>query len=413
MKATYKLKHKLADMRGKYLYQNKGDTSRFRYPHLKSYFRNFDTDLKNDVFILNREEEDTLKNMGIETLDIVKNLSEMGYYEFIFNILGIELDENEKLNIYKDICRTYKSSNFKKKFKGHYNYIRYNNIHISKKYEDIKKYINHSNSIKTIIYKVNDENNHNLAYSMHGTNILYIDKNEYNFGVGILEALINNENGIKGKNNKNLEIEEKYANVKLMALDEYINGFKKIDADLFFMKGYLALAFQKKEVTYNALYALTEPFMKLLYSTINMEDLMEYVINDNSTLKEKFENVYPQFYDKIYNEKNLFKRIDIIKELALTYNLDPINLYKILFNKEKLLNTKMDYKLVAFLYLSKFDDKKLLYDMIVNCYPWCIQNNETLSLENWSKHVLLKYGESKYKTLVKKYDLVKDIIVKL
>jgi len=408
----YNLKYQFALATKKYIEQSIGDTSTFRYPHLKLHFKNFDSDLKNDIFLIKRNKEEVFKHFGKESIDIIKNISDNAYFEYVFNLLGISLTLEEKKKSYKSICKTKKNINFKKVFKTRYTKVNFNKIEINENYLEIKNYLNRSLQYDTYIYPINYKNFRNTAYSMHGLNVLFIDKNQYNYGVGLIEAIINNENGIKGKNLKNLNKFEKYGKVKYMALDRMINQ-KKLDPDLFFMKGYLALAFQDNNTEYNLLYALTEPFMKLLYSTIDMHSLMEYVFNDNeSEIKELFENEYPRLYNKLYKEKRIFKRIDILKDYALNHNLDIINLYKILFNNQNLVKTNIDYHLIAFIYLSEKvnNNKELIFDLLVNCYPWSIKNNEKITLENWSKHILLKYGEKTHKMLLSEYNKIKNII---
>ncbi len=417
MKNTYyKLKYKLACMNHKYFLQTKGDTSRFRYPHIKPQFRNFDTDLKNDIFLLKRNQNEVLKNIASETYPIFTNITNESYYVQVFNILGIKTTKEERIEAYKSINKIYKSHKFKKLLPKHYSKIDFNTITINEQYELLKKYLQKSREYKTIIYKLKDKNMRTLAHSLHGTNILFLDKEPYNFGVGLIESIINNENGIKGRNLENLKIEETYATPKNMALLEIIEEPSFINPDLFFMKGYLGLAFNDKDTIYSPLYALTEPFVKLLFSTIGMEELMDFVfLNKEKEIEEYFNEVYPNFYNKIYKEKTLFDRIDVIKEISLKHNLDIINLYKILFNNISLVNTNIDHKVIAFIYLSKKvnQNKKLLFDLIVNCYPWSIEHDEKINLNNWSKHIKLKYGEGTYSMLTKEYDKVKDIIEKL
>lgn len=412
----YKLKYQLALATQKYIPQEVGDTSRFRYPHLKFYFKNFDSDLKNDVFLLKRNENEVLEKISRESLDILKNVTDEAYFEYVFNLLGLELTQKEKKKSYKATCMKYHALSYKKMLKGSYYKVNFKKLKINEEYELIKSYLDHSFQYETYIYPIKYEKYRNIAHSMHGLNVLYIDQNDYNYGVGLIEAIINNENGIKGKNLKNLEIWENYGKVKHMALERLVQNGQKTDPDLFFMKGYLALAFQDKNTIYNLLYALTEPFMKLLFKTIDMHALTEYVFEENEKeLKESFEKEYPTFYEKIYKNKNIFERIDVLKDLALNNNIDILDLYKTIFNNESLLKTNIDYHVVAFIYLSKKvnSNKELMFDLITNCYPWSIENKQEITLENWSKHVLLKYGEKTYKMLLSEYKKVKTIITKL
>ncbi len=417
MKGTYyHLKYKLACINHKYFVQMRGDTSCFRYPHLKLYFKNFDSDLKNDIFLLNRNQEEVLKRIALEAYPILKNISNEAYYIEVLSILNLPITKEEKIEAYKSIKKLYKSRKFKKMLPNHYSKMNFKNCTLNEPYQDLKNYMNKSKEYKTYIYKIKNQNMRNLAYSMHGTNILYLDKEPFNFGVGLIESILHNEEGIKGRNLKNLKIEEKYANPKNMALLEIIEDVPKQNPDLFFAKGYLALAFNEKNTLYNLVYALTEPFMKLLFSTIGMKELMDYVFLENeSQIKRCFDEVYPEYYEKIYKEKPLFERIEVVKEMALHYNLDIINLYKILFNDINLLNTNVDHKVIAFIYLSKKinQNKKLLFDLIINCYPWSIEHNEKITLMNWSKHVKLKYGDSTYHIFKKEYEKVEDILNKL
>lgn len=412
-KLFYNLKYRFALASKKYIEQGKGDTSTFRYPHLKIHFKNFDSDLKNDIFLLKRNKEEVLQHFGKESLELLIHTTDEAYYEYIFNLLGIPLTYQEKKQSYKNICKKYHQPSFKKIFKTKYYKVNFKHTKINEDYVELKNYLNHSLQYDTYVYPVQYKKYRNIAYSMHGLNILYIDKNEYNYGVGLIEAIINNEQGIKGKQLKNIGILENYGKVKYMALERFVKEDKKLDPDIFFMKGYLALAFQDKNTEYNLLYALTEPFMKLLFSTINMHALMEYVFNDNDKeIKQAFEKEYPKFYRKIYKEKRIFKRIDILKDLSLRYNINIINLYKLLFNSQNLVKTNIDYHVIAFIYLSKKvnENKELLFDLITNCYPWSIEKKQEITLENWSKHVLLKYGEKTHKMLLSEYEKVKDII---
>lgn len=412
----YHLKYQFLLAAKCYTKQAKGDTSTFRYPHLKFYFKNFDSDLKNDIFLLKRNENDVLEIFGRESLEILTNISDEAYFEYVFNLLGVHVRTTEAQESYKGVCKKYHSRSFKKMLKSDYYKVNFNKIKINEDYQEIKNYLKHSLNYETYVYPINYKKYRNIAYSMHGLNILFIDQNDYNYGVGLIDAIINNENGIKGKKLQNLSIEESYGKACHMALERYIQNDTYMDPDLFFMKGYLALAFQDKMTPYNLLYALIEPFMKLLFSTINMHALMEYVFEDNEEeMKTSFEKAYPTFYNKIYGEKRIFKRINILKDLALRYDLDITNLYKILFNKEHLVNTNIDYHVIAFIYLSKKvnHNKELLFDLIISCYPWSIENKTEITLENWSKHVLLKYGEKTHRMLLSEYEKVKNIIEKL
>lgn len=410
-----KIKYDLATLRKKYIHQEKGDTSCFRYPHMTEYYHCFDSDLKNDIFLLEREEEEAILGFGLENIDILRNVSDKAYYAYIFNLLHVKLTEEEKYEAYKGIISTYKKKTFKNSLKGKYHKINFKNIKINEPYDELKNYINRSYNFNTIMYKVKENNMRNIASSIHGTNLLYIDKNDYNYGIGLIKAIINNEEGIKGKNLEYINEEEVYSKIPYNALREYIKDTLKIDPDYEFIIAYLALAFQDKNTTYNGIYALLEPFMKLLFSTINMHDILEYIFNKDETLmKEDFNKIYPDFYEKIYKNKSIFKRIDILREMALYFNYDVIELYKIIFNKESILNTNIDYKVIAFIYLSNIkDNKTLIYDLLVNCYPWSVENKEIITLENWSKHILLKYGEQTFNKVKKEYNNVKNILEKL
>lgn len=416
MKLKYKIQYNLAQFHHKFYMRMKGDTSCFRYPHLKYYSKNFDSDLKHDIFLLKRNEVDIMRAFGREFYPIIQNINTDAYHLYISRLLSLPISEAEKIRAYKSVCKTYKSHAYKKLFPIKYRKIDFNSLTIQKGYEDIKKYYHHSTGFRTYLNKIKKNNNRNLAFSVHGTNILYIDNESYNYGVGLIDAIMNYEGGIKGHNLKNLEIEETWAKLPHLMLYYLKVGFPKEDPDMFFIKGYLGQAFNKKDTMYNALYAFTEPFMKLLFSTIDMKALMDYAFQDDETsLKAYFEEKYPLFYEKIYHEKDIFKRMDIIKEMALYHKINIIEIYKILFNASHLVNTNIDYHVIALIYFSKKirTKKEFIYDLIINCYPWSIEHDIEITLENWLKHIRLKYGDQAYHFMEKEKKTYQDILEKI
>lgn len=413
MKQKYKFKYHLALFNHQYFTQMKGDTSCFRYPHLKYYFRNFDADLKNDVFLLNRNQEDVLKCIGKESLEVLSQISNEAYFVYVMTLLGLPVSEEEKIKAYKSICKLHKSRSFIKQFSNEYATISVKTLPISKEYKELKKYLQKSLEYPIILKQLNFKKFRNLAHSMHGTNILYTDMEDYNYGVGLIEKILHQEEGIKGRNLKNLNIEETWANAPLLALHYLNHEIPSINPDLFFMKGYLALAFQNKNTTYNALYAFTEPYIKLLFSTIDMEALLEYVFLEDATkIKESFEEKYPLFYDKIYQEKSIFNRIEMVQELAVYHDFDLLELYKTMFNKKHLVNSYLDHHVIAFIYLSPKvrEEKTLIYDLIVNCHPWGVEHKTPITIENWGKHIKLKYGEAIYQKINEEYLSLKSVL---
>lgn len=417
------LKYDFGIKTNKYFYRQKGDTSRFRYPQLKNYSKYFDSDLKNDIFILKRHHSEAIKMIGKEITPIYKNLNKKANYVNTLEILGYTPSYLEKHSAYKSIKKSYRSNKLFKSYS--IKKIDFNKAEINEGYESLNRYINRCLNNTIYLCQIDSNFTNNLNYSLHGTNIVYTDSKKYNYGVSLINAIINTENGIKGYNLENLSIDETLANVKyqylLYVLDkpDIKNNSRKqilLDIDKFFLKGYLAKAFINEDTYYNGIYSLIEPYIKLLFTVSDIDMICESVIKDNiNDLKKKFDLKYNNFFDSIYKNPNLFTRIDKIKDLSLENNMDLLDIYRIMFNENKLVNSPIDHKVIAFIHLSEKTNQntELIYNLIYECYNWAIDNNQTINLENWSKHVLLKYGEQTHKMLLSEYEKYKNIIENL
>jgi hypothetical protein len=147
-----------------------------------------------------------------------------------------------------------------------------------------------------------------------------------------------------------------------------------------------------------------------------MEELMDYVFLDKTDIiEERFNEIYPNCFNSIYTENDVFKRMDIIKDISLKQNINPLYYYKILFHPKKILNTYINNRVIAFIYLSKKinQNKKILFDLIVNCYPWAVSNKSEITLTSWSKHIKLKYGTKEYQQMALEYQKYKTILDEL
>ncbi len=411
--SAYKLKYFLARIKRKYIIQAKGDASCFPSPELSSYSSYFTYDEKNDVFLLEKEKLSVLKKFALENISLLQMYSDTTYFISICSILGIEVSKKEKRKAYRKIKKQYRSRKFKKCLSNHYSKIDFRKLEINAPYTILKNYMHSILNYKVYLLKLKDKTTKSIVVAPHGFNILYTDSTPYTYGVGLIESIIRGENGIKGNQFKYMNVLEEHANPKYVALKNIVEMQKFINPDLFFMKGYLGLAFNEKGTIYGAMYAITEPFIRLLFSTIGMKELMDYVFLDNKKqIKQKFNVVYPNCYDTIYNEKNVFKRMEILDTLAIEENLNLFDIYKILFNQKKLVNTCINYRVIAFIYLSRKvnQNKKLIFDLINNCYPWAITHHEEVTLTNWSRHVKLKFGNKMYQMIALEYRKYKQLL---
>lgn len=409
----YKIKYTFAQLRHKYVIQAKGDASCFPNPELQAYSNYFDYDEQNDIFLLEKDKLSILKKFALENRELLSVTKEESYFVNVCNILGIPTSKKDKRKAYKAIKKQYCSRKYAKKLSNHYSKIDLKKIEVNEPYGILKNYLHRSLDYKIYLLKMKKKTTQSVAIVPHGLNILFTDSTPYTYGVGLIESIIRGENGIKGRQFKYMNLLEEHANPKYMALKEIMEEQTFSNPDLFFMKGYLGLAFNEKETIYGALYAVTEPFVRFLFSTIGMKELMDYVFLDNKKqIKEKFNTLYPNCYDRIYNEKNVFKRMEILDILAIEENLNLFDIYKILFSPKKLVNTHINHRVIAFIYLSRKinQDKKLIFDLIYHCYPWALKHQEEVTLTNWSKHVKLKFGKKTYQKLALEYRKYKQLL---
>ena len=411
--AIYKIKYAFVQLRHKYVIQAKGDASCFPIPYLDAYSIYFDYDEQNDIFLLEKDKLAILKKLALENKALCTMLQKDAYFIFICDILGLEISKSDKRKAYKAIKKQYGSRQYTKKLSNHYSKIDFRKLEINEPYGILKNYLHKSLNYKMYLLKVKNKTTKSIAIAPHGFNILFTDSTPYTYGVGLIECIIRNENGIKGRQFKYMNLLETHANPKYIALKDIMERQTFINPDLFFMKGYLGLAFNERETIYGAIYAVTEPFVRLLFSTIGMKELMDYVFLDNKKqVKEKFNTLYPNCYDRIYNEKNVFKRMEILDTLAMEENLNLFDIYKILFNSKKLVNTCINHRVIAFIYLSRKinQDKRLIFDLIDSCYPWALAHHEEVTLTNWAKHVKLKFGKKTYQILALEYRKYKQLL---
>lgn len=409
----YKIKYALAQLCHKYVIQAKGDASCFPSSELERYSSYFDYDEKNDIFLLEKDKLSILKKFALENIELISATKEESYFVTVCNILGMQTTKKDKRKAYKAIKKQYRNRKYAKKLSNHYSKIDFRKLEVNEPYGMLRNYLHNSFNYKIYHLKVRNKTTQSVAIAPHGLNILFTDSTPYTYGVGLIESMIRNENGIKGRQFKYMNLLETHANPKYIALKETMEGQTFINPDLFFMKGYLGLAFNEKETIYGAIYAVTEPFVRFLFSTIGMKELMDYVFLDNKKqVKEKFNALYPNCYDRIYNEKNIFKRMEILDILAVEENLNLFDIYKILFSPKKLVNTHINHRVIAFIYLSRKinQDKKLIFDLIYHCYPWALTHHEEVTLTNWSKHVRLKFGKKTYQKLALEYRKYKQLL---
>lgn len=409
----YKIKYIFAQLLHKYVIQAKGDASCFPIPELEAYSIYFDYDEQNDVFLLEKDKISVLKKFALEDKKLCTMINENSYFVYICNILGLEVSKTEKRRAYKTIKKQYCSRKYIKKLSNHYSKVDFRKLEINEPFGILKNYLHKSLNYKVYLLKVKNKTTKSITIAPHGFNILFTDSSPFTYGVGLIESIIRSENGIKGRQFKYMNLLETHANPKYIALKETMEEQTFINPDLFFMKGYLGLAFNEKETIYGAIYAVIEPFVRLLFSTIGMKELMDYVFLDNKKqIKEKFNAVYSNCYDRIYNEKNVFKRMEILDTLAIEENLNLFDIYKILFNPKKLVNTYISHRVIAFIYLSRKvnQDKRLIFDLIHNCYPWALEHREEVTLTNWAKHVKLKFGKKTYQMLALEYRKYKQLL---
>jgi hypothetical protein len=409
----YKVKYALAQLRHKYIIQSKGDSSCFPNLELEEYATYFHYDERNDIFLLEKDKLSILKKFALENTELLSMMNEEAYLVSVCNILGIEVSKTDKRKAYKAIRKQYHSRNYQKKISNHYSKIDLKKIELNEPYGLLKNYLHKSLNYKVYLLKVKSKTTKSIAIAPHGFNFLFTDSTPYTYGVALIESIIRSENGIKGRQFKYMNCLQTHANPKYMALKAIEEEQTFQNPDLFFMKGYLGLAFNEKDTIYGAIYAVTEPFVRLLFSTIGMKELMDYVFLENKKqMKEKFNTLYPNCYDRIYNEKNIFKRMEILDTLAIEENLNLLDIYKILFHPKKLVNTYINHRVIAFLYLSRKinQDKRLIFDFIYNCYPWAIEHHEEVTLTNWAKHVKLKFGKKTYQMLALEYRKYKQLL---
>ncbi len=412
----YRFKYKKACLQHKYFIFSQGDIDFFPYPQCKRYSKNFSYDAKSDLFLLQSKEEKMLKKFAFKNYNLLKNTSKRAYFVNCFHLLGQEVGKRDRIKAYWAIKRQYTNHWIKKHVSKKYSIVHFDTLPIHSPYEELRKYWKKSLAHPVYILKIKNAKTTNIAYQQYGFNILYIDNNPYNYGVGLIECILANEKGIQGRELKHLNIIKTEANPQYMALKDIVDAQEAPNPDLFFMKGYLGLAFNEKDTVYNALYAITEPFIKLLFSTIGMKELLDYVFFDKTkNMREKFEKKYPNCYEKIYTEKNIFKRMDILMELSMTEDLGLIAIYKILFNAKKLVNTRIHHRVIALIYFSKCiqQNKRLLFDLITDCYTWALEYKIEITLTNWSKHVKLKFGDKAYTLLAQEYRKYKRLLDEL
>lgn len=424
-----------------YLERNAGDIQTFRYPHLEKYSINFQFDKKNNVFVLNNDINVTINGISTNEITVYELLNQTAKKLHLYDFLGYKASFSEKYKAYRSICKDYEKNvkNGKWFYDTKIEKINIKDLLVRNEFSYIKTFINKSKNNDIFICRFeNTPSIFQFGSTLKGTNIVFIDNNDSNYGQEIFHIIYHLEEGIPGFNNDNLNIIEKWADVPYLYLMQLLEGrlVRRVRQktsphdikflDYVFLRAYIGQAFvdENENPYYHSIYSLIEPSIKLLISSFSNKDIIKinellidgicYDKTDN--IKNEFNSKYGEgSYEKIYFDFNLFNRLDSLKEICEKNNVNIENVYKDMFNKNRLINTVIDYKLVALIWFSKKinSDKKIIIDLVEDYSNLAIKNNKTIKINDFIDHVKSKFGNKKSNMITNEYQLYINVLEKL
>lgn len=440
-KLILKIKYKIGNQKKVYISRIAGDTNSFRYPHLDQYKHNFNYDKQNEVFILNKNIEETINYFGINDITVYELINSYAKKLHLYDFLGYKANYKEKYYAYKSVCQDY-NANAKNKswpYPISMKKIDISKIKIRDEFKSLEQFINKTKNNNILMCQFqNTPSIFQFGSTLKGTNIVFTDNYDSNFGQELFHIIFHLEEGIKGFKNDNLNIIEKWSSVPWLYLLQLLNGrlTRRIRQnksphdikflDYVFLRAYIGSSFidKNKDPYYHSIYSLIEPSIKLLISSF--KDKTIYQTNDvliKAICNDKTENIKNDFnkkygassFEGFYNNFNLFDRLNNIKKICIANKIEEETIYKVMFNNNNLIKTVIDYKLVAFIWLSEKinKDKSIIIDLIEDYSNVMIKEKKNIHIEDWLEHIKKTFGNHKYQSTLLEYQKYKDILRRL
>lgn len=448
---TMRLIVKLLEKLGVYKERIAGDNLKFRYPHLEALSKYFYYDYELDSFIL-KDNADVVKVVSliaINEITVYELMNQKAKSLHLNDLLGYKSSDKEKIFAFISVLHDFICNSIRGMWAYSFSIctLDINKINIKKEFNALTGFIKKFKQTKGVFVRFDSPSVFQFGSTLKGTNIVFVDDNLANFKQETFHCNYHIEEGIKGFNDDNENIIEVWADVPWLYLKQLVDGriSRRIRTqtsphdikfhDYIFLRAYISQAFEMDKFeqqfsrnTYHSVFALIEPSVKLMKNAMvqlnpsekNAAFIDAICYDKTECIKTSINDLLgANAFELIYNNFNLFDRIKTINSVCEKAGIEPIVIYKMMFNNERLLDTLIDYRLAALIWLSDRinQNRELVVDLVESFSLSVLKSQKKtgnpwrITIEMWISYIGVRYPEQKYQQLVKEeYKKYEDVI---
>lgn len=397
---------------GAYYERIAGDISEFRYPHLDVVSKNFEYDKVMKSFMLTKDARNTIDAISINEITFYELMVREAKRLHLYDFFGYEATDQEKWEAYTSVCKAFQENLKRGKWQTNcqIDVIKsIDDIPIRAEFSALRDFIKKSKNVPIYFCKFKDvDTMFQFGSTLKGTNIVFLDNSKANWAQELFHAIYHMEEGIPGVNNDNMYIEETWGNVDALYAKQLTEGrmSRRVRKncsphdikflDYVFLRAYIGQAFLGENEIFHSAYALIEPTMKLLVSTLDPDinnrnhQIIDGICYDRTEeIKLAFNSRYGiGSYERIFYDFDLFNRLSTIKEIATERKIPFEKIEEIMFGDDHLLPTVLDSEVIKMVWESKYkDDKNLIIDLVEDFSEEARKGNFKITKIKWLERI--------------------------
>ncbi len=355
-----------------YLEHIAGDTSRFRYPHLISMedWFVFDEDHKywrffpeNAPGAFQEEAADKARRFAMEDITVWEFLSPAAKQLHFYDMAGRPYPDGDRQKAFEEVCRMYGERN--QSFPGaELVTMKLKDLRVRKGFGYIRELYRQIEDLPVHFLRLKETGLFPFGSVLKGTDLVVTDESPFNFCQDMLHALYHFKEGIPGRMDDNLMVEEIWAGVPALYALQLARGRMARRrrrspsphlirfTDYIYLRAYLGQAFagEKDFSEGHPVFSLIEPAIRLMiYPLRNKSEEERNRILADAVLEDRTQELVSCFegalgkgsFNEIYGTWSIYDKY----ENALSY-LAPGKLDEIMFEGPALLPTGVDSGIV-------------------------------------------------------------------
>ena len=399
---------------GAYYERIAGDISEFRYPHLDMVSKNFEYDKVMKSFMLTKDARNTIDAISINEITFYELMVRESKRLHLYDFFGYKATDQEKWEAYMSVCNAFQENLKRGKWQNNcqIDVIKPIDIPIRAEFSALRDFIKKSKNCPIYFCKFKDVDvMFQFGSTLKGTNIVFLDNSKANWAQELFHAIYHLEEGIPGVNDDNMYIEETWGNVDALYAKQLTEGrmSRRVRKncsphdikflDYVFLRAYIGQAFlpEGENEIFHSAYALIEPTMKLLISTLDPDinnrnrQIIDGICYDKTEgIKSAFNSKYGiGSYERIFYDFDLFHRMSTIKEIATERKIPFERIEEIMFGNNHLLPTVLDSEVIRVIWESEFlnKDKELIIDLIEDFSEEARKGNFKITRIKWLERI--------------------------